>query len=284
MMGRRVSLREVLVGAEGLALLRQLFDGDDETAEARLAEVRRIVDPAADTVLGEQTNVPELDVTEGYARWSATYDTPGNPLIAVEQPAVWPLLETAAPGRALDAACGTGRHAGRLVELGHRVIGVDTTPEMLQLARAAVPQAELARGDLSRLPLRSASVDLAVCSLALDHAPALLEPVAELARVVRPGGRLVISDVHPVMSALGVAAYFRAADGSSAFVRNHRHLHGEYLDAFAEAGLEVRRCLEPRFGQREATMQPIAMRFVPEAAVAAYLGLPAALVWDLVRH
>ena len=283
-MGRRVRLREVLIGVEGLALLRQLFDGDDQAAEARLAEVRGLVDPARDAVLDAQVEVPELGVTEGYGRWSTTYDAPGNPLIAVEQPAVWSLLATSATGRALDAACGTGRHTRRLVDLGHRVVGVDTTPEMLQRARAAVPEAELVRGDLAALPLQPASVGLAVCSLALDHAPAVLDPVRELARVVRPGGRLVISDVHPVLSALGVAAYFQAADGSSGFVRNHRHVHGEYLDAFAEAGLEVRRCIEPRFGPNEVGLQALAMRFVPAAASAAYLGLPAALVWDLVRR
>jgi SAM-dependent methyltransferase len=280
---RHIRLRELLVGVEGLALLRRMFDGGDEAADARLAEVCRIVDPASDGVFDQGTEVPELDVTAGYGRWSTTYDAPGNPVIAVEQPSVWSLLEASPPGLALDAACGTGRHTRRLAELGHRVIGVDTTPEMLHRARAAVPRARLARGDLSNLPLRSASVDLAVCSLAMDHAPDLSGPVAELARVVRPGGRLVISDVHPVLSALGVAAYFVAADGSSGFVRNHRHLHSEYLDAFALAGLEVRRCLEPRFGPAEVAAQAIAMRFVPDAASAAYHGLPGVLVWDLIR-
>jgi SAM-dependent methyltransferase len=279
-----VRLREVVIGVEGLALLRQLFDGDDEAAEARLAEVRRVMDATSDEALDARLDVPELGVTEGYGRWSTTYDGPGNPLISVEQPAVWSLLATSATGRALDAACGTGRHTRRLLQLGHRVIGVDATPEMLGRARAAAPGAELARGDLTGLPLRSASVDLAVCSLALNTAPAVLDPVLELARVVRPGGQVVISDVHPVLSALGVAAYFQAADGSSGFVRNHRHLHGEYLDAFARVGLEVRRCVEPRFGPAEVALQRLAMRFVPDAASAAYLGLPAALVWDLVRR
>jgi SAM-dependent methyltransferase len=279
-----VRIREVLVGVEGLALLRRLFEGDDEAAEARLAEVRHLMDPAQDAVVAQEIRVPELEVTAGYARWSTTYDAPGNPLIAIEEPAVWSLLEASPPGTALDAACGTGRHARRLAELGHRVIGVDATAEMLALARAAVPAATLARGDLARLPVRSASVDLAVCALALDHAPALAGPIAELARVLRPGGRLVLSDVHPVMSALGVAAYFQAADGTSGFVRNHRHLHGEYLAAFADAGLEIRRCLEPRAGPDEVALQAIAMRFVPEAATAAYLGLPLVLIWELTRR
>jgi SAM-dependent methyltransferase len=281
---RRVRLRELLLGVEGLALTRHLLDGDDEAAQARLDEVRRLVEQADDAILDAAVEVPELGVTEGYGRWAATYDAPGNPLIAVEQPAVWSLLATSAAGLALDAACGTGRHARALADLGHRVIGVDVTPEMLERARAAVPEATLVRGDLTRLPLRSASIDLAVCSLALDHAPAVADPVRELARVVRPGGRIVISDIHPVLSALGGAALFRAADGSSAFVRNHRHVHGEYLDAFAAVGLDVRRCLEPRFGPAEVGMQALAMRFVPDAASAAYLGLPAALVWDLVRR
>jgi len=283
-MRRRLCVREVLVGVEGLALLRQMFDGQDEGADARLAEVRRLVDPDADASLGARIDVPEEAVTAGYGRWAATYDAPGNPLIAVEQPAVWSLLATSPAGVALDAACGTGRHTRRLADLRHRVIGVDTTPEMLGRARAAVPEAALVRGDLTRLPLRSASVDLAVCALALDHAPALLDPIRELGRVVRPGGRLVISDIHPVQSAIGAAAFFRAADGSAGFVRNHRHVHSEYLDAFAETGLEVRRCIEPRFGPGEVALQTIAGRHLPDAASAAYLGLPAALVWDLVRE
>jgi SAM-dependent methyltransferase len=136
-----VSAREVLVGVEGLALLRGLLDGDDESAAARLAEVRRFVEPAGDPRLGSGVDVPELGVTEGYGRWAPTYDRPGNPLIAVEQPAVWSLLATSVTGLALDAACGTGRHARRLADLGHRVIGVDATPEMLARARATVPGA-----------------------------------------------------------------------------------------------------------------------------------------------
>jgi SAM-dependent methyltransferase len=279
---RHVRLREILVGVEGLALLRNLFDGDDRAAQARVEEVRRLVDTAADAVYGRGEDVPELDVVAGYAAWSATYDRPGNPLIAVEQPVVWSLLDRWSPGRTLDAACGTGRHTRRLVELGHQVVGVDATPEMLELARAAAPRARFELGDLTDLPVESGAVDQAVCSLALDHAPDLVPPLAELARVVRPGGRIVISDVHPALSILGVAAFFRAADGSSAFVRNHRHLHGEYLDAFARVGLEVRRCLEPRFGPEEVALQPVAMAFAPEAASAAYLGMPGALVWDLL--
>lgn len=282
-MSRHIRLREVLVAVEGLAMLRELLDGDDRAASARVDELRWIVGVEEEASFGVGFDVPELDVVRGYGAWAATYDQPGNPVVATEQPVVWSLLETYPPGRALDAACGTGRHSRRLVELGHQVIGVDATPQMLARARSTAPGARFVRGDVASLPLAPASVDLAVCALALDHAPDLRAPIAELARVVRPGGRVVIADVHPVLSALGVAALFQAEDGSRAFVRNHRHLYSAYLDAFTGAGLEVRRCLEPCYDQDAVEMQGIAMRFAPDAARAAFLGLPAVLVWELAR-
>jgi ubiquinone/menaquinone biosynthesis C-methylase UbiE len=282
-MARHVRLREFLVGVEGLALLRGLFSGSDESARRRIDEVRRMVDDAEAERFAVGADVPELDVTEGYSRWSTTYDKPGNPLVSVEQPAVWAVIDELPPGPALDAACGTGRHARHLVERGHEVTGIDASPEMLARAREAVPGAIFEHGDLGHLPLPSASVDLAVCGLALEHVEELTPPLTELGRVVRGGGRVIVSDIHPVLSAIGAAAFFTAADGTSAYVRGHPHSHGDYLDAIAAAGLTLRRCIEPRFGPAEVEMQQPAAAFLPEATEAAYLGLSGALVWDLAK-
>ena len=129
--------------------MRHLFD-DDAQAAARLAEIRRIA-CGGEAVYQLGADVPIVDVASGYARWSQTYDNPGNPLIHLEQPVVWSILDAVAPGAALDAACGTGRHARRLAELGHHVIGVDASPAMLEKARATLPQATFRDGDLSAL-------------------------------------------------------------------------------------------------------------------------------------
>jgi len=282
-MARHVRLREFLVGVEGLALLRGLFTGSDESAHQRIAEVRRVVGDAEAETFAVGADVPELDVTEGYSRWSTTYDKPGNPLVSVEQPAVWALIDELPPGQALDAACGTGRHTRHLVERGHQVTGIDATREMLDRARETVPGAIFEHGDVSHLPLQSASVDLALCALALEHLEELTPPFTELARVVRVGGRVIVSDIHPVLSAIGGAAFFTAADGRSAYVRGHPHSHGDYLDAIAAAGLTLRRCIEPCFGHAEVEMQQPAAAFVPEATEAAYLDFPAALVLDLAK-
>ncbi len=80
--------------------------------------------------------------------------------------------------------------------------------------------------------------------------------------MVRPGGSLIISDMHPVLKALGGAAFFQAADGANAVIRGHAHSHADYLDAFAATDLRLRHCIETGFGEREVQMQqPHARRF-----------------------
>jgi SAM-dependent methyltransferase len=276
---RHVRLNELLVGIEGLALLRHLYDGSDEDADHRLAEVRRLLD---DQQFANAEPTSEADPLAGYRAWSETYDEPGNPIVALEQPEVWSLIETAPPGRALDAACGTGRHAKHLVELGHDVTGVDLTPEMLQRAAEAVPEARFIEGDLRGLRAEDAAFDLVVCGLALSHLPQLGPPVAELTRVLRPGGRMVISVLHPFQAHLGWHAPFSDERGERAFVREHPHTHTDFLDAFRAAGLTLTDCVEPRLGPEHVRAKRRAFEHIPAAVTAAYAGLPGVLVWGLV--
>jgi ubiquinone/menaquinone biosynthesis C-methylase UbiE len=272
-----VSLRELLVGVEGLAILRNLYDGTDEDAARRLQELRQ--------VLGDPTYVhaeatPEFDPREGYSVWSDSYDDPGNPVVALEEEVVHELVRSVLAGRALDAACGTGRHAAHLVKMGHEVVGVDLTPDMLARARERVPDAEFETGDLRNLPADDATFDLIVCGLALAHLPELDSPIRELARVLAPGGRLIVSILHPFQALLGWHAPFTGSDGQRGFVREHPHLHADYLSAFASAGLALRACVEPQISEQEVSAKRRAFRHIPEATAEAYIGLPAVLVWD----
>jgi SAM-dependent methyltransferase len=281
-MVRHLRLGEFLVGVEGIALIRHLFE-DDAVAAQRIQEIRHIVS-GDDGVYELGVDVPIVDSQSGYRRWSQTYDNPGNPLIALEQPVVWSVFESISPGAALDAACGSGRHARRLVELGHDVVGVDSSPEMLAKARASVPEAVFRHGDLTSLPAESDSFDLVVCALALEHVADLNAAIAEMSRVLRRGGRMILSDPHPTAVGLGGMAYFQDAQGKAGVVRGFGHLHSDYLAAFGQAGLAVLHCAETRLGPAEAAMQGPASQFIPEAAAAAYVGLPGALIWDLARN
>jgi SAM-dependent methyltransferase len=145
-----------------------------------------------------------------------------------------------------------------------------------------VPEATFRAGRLETLPVDDASVDLAVCALALTHCPTLAPPIRELARVVRPGGRVLLADVHPLVVWLGGHALFRDAAGRLAFVRNLAHPHSAYLAAFAEAGLVVERCLEPPV--TPADLPPAPTPELADAQRVAFVGLPGSLIWDLRRR
>ncbi len=242
-MERDVITAQFVAGLHGLGLLRSWPFLDAADAEARLVSLER----AASARAAESLDV--LDTGPGYAAWSSTYDDRVNPLLVAEQPAISELLDGIPAGRALDAACGTGRITRLLVERGHDVTGVDASEEMLDRARLTAPEAAYQVASMLRLPFPGATFDLVCCSLALTHVTALQPVISEFARVLRDGGHLLLSDVHPVAVATGAHAFFRRPDGSHCVVRNQLHWHGAYVEAFVMADMQVRRCLEPRFSE-----------------------------------
>lgn len=273
------SLLQLAIGLEGLSLLRGWPTMRDAAIEQRIAELRALVDAPL-----EAFDAPERDVVAGYSAWAQSYNEPGNPMVAIEEPVVRKLLDGIPKGRVLDAACGTGRHAAYLASWGHKVIAVDTTPEMLHKA----PLPGRACGDLGALPIASESLDAAVSSLALTHCRDLDSPVAELARVVKPGGTIVLSDIHPCAVLLGIQAFYRGADGNPGFVRNYQHLAGAYLLAFQKAGLEVGELIEPTLRPEHAPLllTGVLRRFphLKELTESAFDGVPAIIVWHLQRR
>ena len=272
---------EQLLGVEGLALLRGLAgtDSADSAAARRRSEIRELIRRSADADPGPAAS--DSDVRAGYAAWSARYDDPGNPIVELEQPIVWSMLDRLTPGRALDAACGTGRHTRQLADRGWTVTGVDLTPEMLDRARAAVREARFAIGELRQLPAADSSLELVVCGLALAHLPDPAPAIAEFARVLVPGGHAVISTLHPLQVHLGWHAQFTRADGSRGFVREYPHAHADYLRSFRDVGLEVLDCAEPALEAAHVRARRRLFAAVPEAALEAYVGLPAVLIWHL---
>jgi SAM-dependent methyltransferase len=128
---------------------------------------------------------------------------------------------------------------------GHRVIGIDSSPDMLAHARRRVPDGEFRVGELDRLPLPDDSADVIVCALALVHVPRLQPVLAEFARVLRPGGDLVISDVHHELVTRGSVITARGPAGEPCIAATYRHQLGDYLRPALSLGLQVRRCEEP---------------------------------------
>ena len=280
-MAEETTLGDCILGFEGLAILRA-WGLDPATVRARAQSIAEIVGRPEGSPWASPLVERERTVRDGYSEWAPGYDSPNNPVLLAEEPVVRELLDARPAGAALDAACGTGRHASYLASLGHSVTGIDATPEMLEEARKKVPAARFEPGDLTALPLPSQSVDLAVCALALTHCAELGPPVGELARVLRSGGRAVISDVHPFAAMLGSHARYPRSQGEFGFVRNHVHLFSDYLNAFREAGLAVIQCREAAHGEEELATT----RFAddrPGLLKAAIEGLPTVVVWELEK-
>ncbi len=179
------------LGVEGLALARYCLR-DSAAIAPRVDEVLHIAATIDEFPNSLTIPMVEHDIEEGYTVWAGSYDGP-NPAIEGEQPLVHAMLDAIEPGVALDAACGTGRHASKLADLGHRVIGVDATEAMLAIARGKVPGADFRRGRLEDLPVDDAVVDVVTCSLALTHVPDLAPVMREFAsgpEAGRNGGAL----------------------------------------------------------------------------------------------
>jgi SAM-dependent methyltransferase len=290
-----------LLGLQGVALFRA-FAGeyDREFTEARLDEIRALLDSADQ--LGQGGTAGPIATADGYDGWAEYYDQPGNAMIDREQPIVREILDGLPVGVALDAACGTGRHAAYLKTLGHKVIGVDSSPGMLTKARLKVPDAEFHEADLHQLPVPDDHVDVVVCCLALEHVPDLAPVLAEFVRVLRPGGHLVISDGRGLLPGAKRYPMLKGGrDGKSGSVQSWVHLTSDYLKAALPLRLQVRSCEEPprpeplvdETGTPPGDYEPIAPfvasdhlpsiwalhPWAPTATNAAYRGVPHFIVW-----
>jgi len=117
---------------------------------------------------------------------------------AVEQ-SITDMLSDAPLGRMVDIGTGTGRMIELVGARAASVIGIDRSPEMLRLARAKLtdadlPQAELRQGDMYALPLGDGSADLVILHQVLHFAQHPAAAIAESARLLAPGGRMLIVD------------------------------------------------------------------------------------------
>jgi malonyl-CoA O-methyltransferase len=211
---------------------------------------------------------------EGYERWASRYDAEDNPLVTLEEPIVRKRLGEVSGLHVADLGCGTGRHTEWLAQSGAHVTAVDFSTAMLERARRK-PRCEIVRfvpHDLSMLPtpLASGGFDRVVSGLVLEHLSDTHGFFAEIARLLRPGGRAVVSVMHPAMWLAGVQARFiDPATGTKVLVGSHRQTISQYVNHTIAAGLAIEQFSEHCVDESLARRMPKAAR---------YLGWPMALV------
>jgi malonyl-CoA O-methyltransferase len=176
-----------------------------------------------------------VSAREGYGLWADTWDRTPSPIVALEQRALLPWIEGAAARRAIDVGCGTGRWTARLGALGFDA----SLPMLAMAAEKAGLRGRLAAADATALPVASGTADLVLCALTLGHVRHPAAAMREFARVLVPGGTLLLTDFHPAAAELGWRRTFRSA-GQVYEVENYAYTVEELGEACADLTLAER--------------------------------------------
>ncbi|HZD54190.1 MAG TPA: class I SAM-dependent methyltransferase [Woeseiaceae bacterium] len=179
-----------------------------------------------------------------YESWAPTYDTDPNVTRDLDAEIVRRLPLALAGGDVMELGCGTGKNTTWLEEQARRVIALDFSGGMLARARERVRagHVQFVRHDVREpWPVADEALDVVVGSLILEHVADLAPVYAEAKRVLRSGGQLLFSELHPERQRRGGQATFRdPRTGTAIRVPAHRHTVAEYVNRGIEAGLVLR--------------------------------------------
>jgi ubiquinone/menaquinone biosynthesis C-methylase UbiE len=189
--------------------------------------VSRLDDPAL---------VAEEYADEARLRRRAQAYTGEDTLVDTRLPIVAAVAEVA-PAHVLEVGCGWGELAAWIArETGAEVAATDLSPRMVELARERGVAAELA--DVQELPFADGTFDVAVAAWMLYHVPDLDRALAELARVLRPGGRLVaatnsvnhLQELRDLVGSGPSTIKFSRESGEELLLRHFAHVRREDVD------------------------------------------------------
>lgn len=238
-----------------------------------------------------RASLSELEPLQAYELWSDSYDrTDGNALLFADESAVQPLLESLqVQGRTvLDAGCGAGRYL-EILQRYHptMVVGIDFAMGMIEKAKKKVNRASvhLQVARVEHLPFKDEKFDCVLCTLVLGHIVELESAVAELSRVLRRNGSMVISCFHPYGQLLGWVRSFRVNNSSKRnrwfAVKYYRHLYSDYFRAFRLSELEVIQTLEPVI---DDTLKPFYVQEGRMDLYERYKGYPLLLIFQVRKR
>jgi ubiquinone/menaquinone biosynthesis C-methylase UbiE len=217
--------------------------------------------PHISEISAEPTDQPTADAYNSIAAAYAAESETGLFNAFYTHPAILDLAGDVAGRQILDVGCGAGPIAVKLRDRGATVTGFDSSAEMLELARKRLgPDTDLRVADLnSPLPYPDGAFDDVIAALVLHYLEDWTGPLAELRRVLKPGGRLIAAVDHPFAMELlyrqqtNKPAYFQTRSrteewtygGSSAQLTFWtRPLHA-MADAFTKANFKITRISEP---------------------------------------
>jgi cytosine/adenosine deaminase-related metal-dependent hydrolase/ubiquinone/menaquinone biosynthesis C-methylase UbiE len=230
--------------------------------------------------VSELRPAPRVSAKDGYRLVSAVYDTEPNPMLSLEQRFLERLLPPLQGLDVVDLGCGTGRWLARLAEKEPRsLVGVDLSSEMLfQAKRKLHGAANLVLADCCNIPFPRSSADLILCSFLESYIQDFATFAQQIRRLLRPGGAVFLSDLHPrTVAALSWRRGFNVK-GRFVDIATYSRPIEEALRHFQALEIEAEVVLEPQFGDPEAV---VFQRAGKTDALEAASGLPAIYILQL---
>jgi len=221
----------------------------------------------------------KVEVIEGYNKWACTYDEDHNPLIAIEEGPTLELIGDVKGKRVLDIGCGTGRYCLHLAKKGAKVVGVDSSPKMLEHAQRKITpdcQFELHLGKIEEIDFPSKHFDIVVSALTLSHIPKLEPVIKKTSRILKSKGRLIMSDFHPWWPDSGHDyTEFIDETGQEYRIPEYTHSFGEYSSLLRKFGLIIKDIKEPKINDELIERFPV---------LKGYKGIPLAMILKAVKN
>lgn len=206
-----------------------------------------------------------MSIQKAYNEWSETYDSDENLTRDLDQQVTREALASLHFHSILEIGCGTGKNTAFLVQIGAHVHALDFSEGMIEKAREKVKaeNVEFSVADLTqKWPCETTSYDLIVCNLVLEHIDDLSFIFSEAFRVLEPGGRFLINELHPFRQYEGKKARFEKGERVTEIPAFVHHI-SDFVDTALINGLNLIK-LNESWHEQDQSKPPRIVSFVFE--------------------
>jgi ubiquinone/menaquinone biosynthesis C-methylase UbiE len=182
-----------------------------------------------------------VKIQEAYTQWSVTYDADRNLTRDLDKSVTERLLAPFRFSAIVEIGCGTGKNTLFLAGISQKILALDFSDGMLDQARAKVrfDHVTFTKADLSTMwPCPDQAADLVVCNLVLEHIQDLDFIFSEAGRVLMPGGRMLVCELHPYRQYQGTKANFQRDEQKTEIPAFIHHL-SEFVQAGRKSGFTL---------------------------------------------
>lgn len=182
-----------------------------------------------------------MNVQEAYDQWSGQYDTNQNKTRDLEALSLRQTLSGLRCKRILEIGCGTGKNTAWLQTITDEILAVDLSDKMLAVAKNKITseQVQFQQADITQnWDFATGPFDLITFSLVLEHISDLQAVLHKAYRVLEPGGKAYIGELHPFKQYNGTKARFDTEQGIQVVTCFNHHI-SDFTSSAKQAGFEI---------------------------------------------